>query len=140
MAPYVYSNVLSFALLALPVYCNAWCKAYAVSGGIRYSPLWLLDLPRFRAAPTARLGHFLFEGDRTVSASAEWWRFGLQNPFMYSKIALSACRRVSHEWRQISSALGRLCASSKANINSKTGKPYDTKSFARSGHDDFTRR
>ena len=72
--------------------------------------------------------------------SAEWWRFGLQNPFMYSKITLSSCRRVSHEWCQISSALGRLCASSKANINSKTGKPYDTKSFARSGHDYFTRR
>lgn len=25
-----------------------------------------LDLPRFSAAPTARLGHFLFEGERTV--------------------------------------------------------------------------
>jgi len=27
-----------------------------------------LDLPRFSAAQTVRLGHFLFEGDRTVPA------------------------------------------------------------------------
>ena len=51
MAPNVYSNVLSFALLTLPVYSNAWCKAYAVSGGIRYSPLWLFGPAPLKCRP-----------------------------------------------------------------------------------------
>ncbi len=36
---------------------------------------------------------------------AEWRRRGLYKPLMYSKIAISACRRVSHHRRQFISAL-----------------------------------
>ena len=43
-------SLLSFAPLTLPAYSKAWCKAYAVSGGIHYSPLWLLTLRQVRAS------------------------------------------------------------------------------------------
>ena len=32
---YARCSLLSFALLTLPVYSSAWCKAYTASGGIR---------------------------------------------------------------------------------------------------------
>jgi len=43
-------SLLSFAPLTLPAYSKAWCKAYAVSGGIHYSPLWLLTLRHYGQA------------------------------------------------------------------------------------------
>jgi hypothetical protein len=64
-----------------------------------------MDLSRFSAAPRARLSHLSFESDRAFQPNVECRLRGFQNPLMYSKIATSACRRVSHECRQISSAL-----------------------------------
>jgi hypothetical protein len=64
-----------------------------------------LDLSRFSAAAGARLSYFSFEATGLFQPSAECRRRGLQNPFMQSKIAISACRLVSHECRQISSAV-----------------------------------
>ena len=63
-----------------------------------------MDLSCFRAAPSARLSHLTLECDGLLHPSAEWRRRGFTRPLMYSKIAISAFRRVSRGCRQISSA------------------------------------
>ena len=42
-------SLLSFAPLTLPAYSKAWCKAYAVSGGIRYFSFVVVNAHTVRA-------------------------------------------------------------------------------------------
>lgn len=68
-----------------------------------------LDLSRFRAVPSARSNHLPFESRGFLSqmpnAVVQDCRTRLQNPLMYSRIATSAYRCISHDHRQIKSAL-----------------------------------
>jgi len=60
-----------------------------------------LDLSRFCAAPDARLSHLPLESDRAFPAQS-----GVAASRIVEAVdVFEACRRVSHDLRQISSAL-----------------------------------
>ncbi len=81
------------------------------------------DLSLFYAAPSARLGHLPLECDGAFLPKAEWRRCGLWKPLMYSKIAILACRRVSRDLSQISSALMGLKEVSTAVLSQQLPLP-----------------
>lgn len=76
-----------------------------------------VGLTRFSAAPSAGLRTLRSKATGLFRPSAEWRRRGLWNPLMYLKIAISACLRVFHVSRQISSALMDLKTVSTAALS-----------------------